>query len=152
MHFYRNRSMKHNLQVQTDLLISEKKETTNLWWKNSSRRLHVINREKDILKSDNGMAARREWQVLEHNTACIDVWDPQPWNICLSLQTSVLFLYWRRAERKCCKELFDTARKKIIQNPKVWSWQILLKKDIYTCPLSYKNWQIDASPNTTGKD
>lgn len=38
-----------------------------------------------------GMAARREWQILKNDTACIKVWDPQLYKeLCLSLETTAL--------------------------------------------------------------
>lgn len=93
-----------------------------------------------------GMAARREWQVLKNDTACINVWDPQLYEeLLLSLETTALLLCWRRDERKCCKEFLDTARKKTLNNnnkpnqptnqtptknqtSKVRLWHVLLRK------------------------
>lgn len=98
------------------------------------------------MKSYEGVVVWREWKVLEYDTAYICVWDPQTQNISLSLETSALLLYWRRAEKKGYKELLEILRKKMT---KIWPWHMLLRKT-GTCLLSHQNWQLDGSPNRKG--
>lgn len=143
---YRNRSIEHNLCIETDLIISENKWTTQICDEKNQVgdcMLQMGKRCTEVLRRCGSMEGIKGFRIRYCLHLCLGPSDPEYIPLLRNLcPTSLLKKSWKERLQRIA---WDFEKKMT----KIWPWHMLLRKT-GTCPLSHQNWQLDGSPNTTG--